>query len=59
MSPIIDRTYEVILPSGRYGRVNVFELNLILAANPKQCVQLQDGSWITARGLTIKRQFND
>ncbi len=49
--PVIERIYEVILPSGQHGKVNVFDMNLATFCD--DYVQLEDTSWIKARLLTI------
>ncbi|KKK46810.1 hypothetical protein LCGC14_3161550, partial [marine sediment metagenome] len=48
--PVIERIYEVILPSGQHGKVNVFDMNLATFCD--DYVQLEDTSWIKARLLT-------
>jgi len=51
---LIDRTYDVLLPSGRYAKVNVFDMNLAMAACGGDCyIQLEDTSWIKAKVLKI------
>ena len=52
-TPLIERTYEVILPSGRHTRVNVFDMNLAIAINTDDYIQLEDTSWIKAKLLKV------
>lgn len=55
--PLIDRTYDVILPSGRNAKVNVFDMNLAMMACGGDCyIQLEDTSWIKAKMLKIKEK---
>ena len=52
-TPLVERTYEVILPSRRHARVNVFDMNLAIAADSDGYIQLEDTSWIKAKALKI------
>ncbi|GAG99531.1 unnamed protein product [marine sediment metagenome] len=49
--PLIERTYDVMLPSGRTAKVNVFDMNLALFCGGNSYVQLTDTSWIKAKYL--------
>ena len=51
--PIIERTYRVILPSGRKAEINVFDMNLAMACGGQRYIQLEDMSWIQAKRLRI------
>jgi hypothetical protein len=52
-TPLIDRNYDVILPSGCQGRVNVFDMNLAMACGGERYIQLEDTSWIQAKRLKV------
>jgi hypothetical protein len=51
--PLVERTYDVILPSGRQVRVNRFDMNLAMAFGGEKYIQLEDTSWIRAKFLKI------
>ncbi len=51
--PVIERTYDVVLPSGRHGKVNCFDMNLATFCGGERYLQLEDTSWIKAKCLRV------
>lgn len=52
--PLIERTYDVMLPNGKMEKVNVFDMNLkIVCGYLHKYIQLESGGWIRVGSLKI------
>ena len=53
MQSLIENTYDIVLPSGRKGRVNVFDMNQAMACGGETYIELEDKSFIQAKYLKV------